>query len=56
MAGLENAEDLITAKLQPLVMPILNNFTGVLDRYQGASLIALFDCIATLAEVMGARL
>ena len=27
-----------------------------MDRYQGAALIALFDCVATLAEVMGERL
>ena len=37
-------------------MPILNNFAGVIHRYHGASLIALFDCVATLAEVLGERL
>ena len=37
-------------------MGILTNFSNVLDRYQGAALIALFDCVATLAEVLGQRL
>ena len=39
-----------------MVLPILNSFTAVLDSYRGAALIALFDCVATLAEVMGQRL
>ena len=56
LASLDNSEELISTKLQPLVLPILTNFAGVLDRYQGASLIALFDCVATLAEVLGQKL
>ena len=55
MASLES-EEIIDTKLQPLVIGILTNFAGVLDRYQGAALIALIDCVATLAEVLGERL
>ena len=55
MASLES-DEIIATKLQPLVMPILNNFAAVMDRYHGAALIALFDCVATLAEVLGERL
>ena len=35
---------------------MLQNFAKVMDRYRGASLIALFDCVATLAEVLGQKL
>ena len=56
MASLESDDDIIGAKLQPLVMGILTNFSNVLDKYRGAALIALFDCVATLAEVLGERL
>ena len=38
------------------MLPILTSFAEVIDGYQGAGLIALFDCIATLAEVLGQRL
>ena len=55
MASLES-EEIIDTKLQPLVIGILTNFAGVLDSYQGAALIALIDCVATLAEVLGERL
>ena len=47
---------MLNTKLQPLILPILTNFAGLIDRYKGAGLIALFDCVATLAEVMGQRL
>ena len=39
-------------KIQKHVITLLNAFTQVIDHYQGAALISLFDCIATLAEML----
>ena len=55
MAAMES-EELLTTKLLPLVLPILNSFTAVVDRLRGAALISMFDCVGTLAEVLGQRL
>ena len=55
MAAMES-EELLTTKLLPMVLPILNSFTAVVDRMRGAALIAMFDCVGTLAEVLGTRL
>ena len=53
---MDNADELIQTKLEPHVFSILTNFAAVINRYSGAPLIALFDCLATLAETMGERL
>ena len=55
MAAMES-EELLTTKLLPMVLPILNSFTAVVDRMRGAALISMFDCVGTLAEVLGTRL
>ena len=39
-------------KIQKHVITLLNAFTQVIDHYQGAALISLFDAIATLAEML----
>ena len=56
LANLDNADEIISVKLQPLILPILNSFTAVHDNLKGAALIALFDCVGVFAEIMGERL
>ena len=43
-------------KLAPLSVGILTTMTNVIDGYQGASLVSLYDCISCLAEVLGEHL
>ena len=43
-------------KLSIHTLSLINSFNHVINQYQGVALIGLFDCIATLAEVLGDQL